>query len=169
MIEKAMYVKGWTGGANKIFMVYTGYGEGSCNGYNANRTRAANWDGYTDYCAYHNFFAYQGQWVLYANMPYADSGHTINCYSMMPAAPHGNVAVDAELSITSHEHFETITDPFLNAWLDSADYENGDKCYRFFNPYSSYGNQVLNGRRYILQDEFSNLAFYAGANPCVQR
>jgi hypothetical protein len=34
------------------------------------------------------------------------------------------------------------------------------------------GNQVLNvinGRRYILQDEFSNMAFDAGLNPCVQR
>ena len=90
----------------------------------------------------------------------------------MPAVPHGNVAIDAELSVTSHEHFETITDPFLNAWYDSAGEENGDKCAWYFNPYDFSGNQVLNvmnGRRYILQDEFSNMAFDAGLNPCVQR
>jgi hypothetical protein len=64
----------------------------------------------------------------------------------------------------SHEHFEAITDPFLNAWRDINRDENGDKCaWNFY-----WGNQIMNGRYYLLQAEFSNNHLNAQLYPCVQ-
>jgi hypothetical protein len=93
-----------------------------------------------------------------------------NRYSAMPATtPHGDRAVDAELSVMSHEHFEAVTDPFLNGWYDINGDENGDKCAWKFSTASSWGNQMgTSGRYYLLQDEFSNNHLRAGLNPCVQ-
>src|SRR5207302_5347399 len=42
----------------------------------------------------------------------------------------GDESADTTLSSTEHEHLEAITDPLLNAWLDSTGGENGDKCNR---------------------------------------
>ena len=48
-----------------------------------------------------------------------------------------------------------------HAWYDRAGYENGDKCAWYFGnqlgvtAYGSY-NQVINGNKYELQEEYSN-------------
>lgn len=56
----------------------------------------------------------------------------------------------------SHEHNEAITDPLVNihtGWADSATgLENGDKCGQ------ENGLQVINGRNYWYQPEWSNFA-----------
>jgi len=42
----------------------------------------------------------------------------------------GNPSADTTLSSVEHEHLEAVTDPRLNAWMDSKGAENGDKCNR---------------------------------------
>ena len=39
-----------------------------------------------------------------------------------------NSAVDSVANVASHEIYETVTDPLLNAWYDSTGAEIGDKC-----------------------------------------
>src|SRR5579883_3052887 len=103
-VQNVMAIKGWTGGLNKMFFVYTPSGEGSCQGpYCA----------YTTYCAYHGYFSSGGNTVIYANMPYADPSA---CQLPGAGVPNGDSAADAEASVTSHELTEAITDPELNAW-----------------------------------------------------
>lgn len=59
--------------------------------------------------------------------------------------------MDAVANVASHEIYETITDPFLNAWFDANGAEIGDKCAW----YSGYTK--LSGT-YSLQTEWSNSA-----------
>jgi chitodextrinase len=78
------------------------------------------------------------------------------------AEPNDNVA-DAALSVVSHEHIETITDPLGTAWGDSDGQEIADKCRRSFGePLGATAtgvyNQLINGRPYWLQGEWSNAA-----------
>ena len=113
-VQKVMAIKGWTGGLNHIFFVYTGTGEGSCASFGC---------AYTDYCAYHGYFMSGSTPVLYGNMPYAAAG-----YCQAGSAPNGDPAGDAAASITSHELTEAITDPELNAWYSASGEEIGDIC-----------------------------------------
>eukprot|EP00243_Klebsormidium_subtile_P001162 TRINITY_DN11_c0_g1_i5.p2 TRINITY_DN11_c0_g1~~TRINITY_DN11_c0_g1_i5.p2 ORF type:complete len:111 (+),score=24.75 TRINITY_DN11_c0_g1_i5:1616-1948(+) len=48
------------------------------------------------------------------------------CIGQTPS-PNGDAFVDEMASVFSHELAETASDPFLNAWTDSAG-ENADKC-----------------------------------------
>jgi hypothetical protein len=113
-VQKVMALKGWTGGLNHIFFVYTSSGEGSCSGSSC---------AYTQYCAYHSYFLNGSTPVVYGNEPYAASG-----YCQAGTSPNGDAAGDAAASITSHELTEAITDPELNAWWSSNGSEIGDLC-----------------------------------------
>ena len=57
--------------------------------------------------------------------------------------PNGNAAADAMISVIAHELAEAATDPLLNAWFDSAGYENADKCAWDFGLYSGNANVVI--------------------------
>lgn len=124
-VSKVMASKGWTGGLNHIFFVYTGTGEGSCSGSSC---------AYTEYCAYHGYFNSGSTPVLYGNMPYAAAG-----YCQAGSAPNGAADGDAAASITSHELTEAMTDPELNAWYSAAGSEIGDLCAW------SYGTNTWDG------------------------
>jgi hypothetical protein len=115
-VSKVMALKGWTGGMNHIFFVYTSSGEGSCG---SGLTGCA----YTDYCAYHGYFASGATTVLYGNEPYAAAP-----YCQAGTSPNGDAAGDAAASVTSHELTEAITDPLLNAWYSASGEEIGDLC-----------------------------------------
>jgi hypothetical protein len=76
--------------------------------------------------------------------------------------PNGNDA-DSTINVTSHEHNETITDPFGSAWYDIQGNENGDKYAWNFGskrqisgPSGAKYNQTINGAHYYLQQEWSN-------------
>ena len=61
----------------------------------------------------------------------------------------------------SHEHNESITDPFGSAWYNSSGYEDGDLCAWNFGAMlggsgSSQYNQMINNDGYALQQEWSN-------------
>jgi hypothetical protein len=110
------------------------------------------------YCAYHSFFGA----TIYATMPYASLGA---CFGSASPFPNG-VDQDIVLSPTSHEQFEAYSDPNLNAWFDAAGNENGDKCAYTYGQVEPDGtNVVLSGRRYQLQEEWSNALTYG----CIKR
>ena len=87
-------------------------------------------------------------------------------------APNGNPDADVEVSPTSHEIMEAITDPFGTGWWDQLGYENGDECaYVYGTPQGSAGqfyNQVINGHHYLTQEEFSNQDFFDTGLGCLQ-
>ena len=121
-VQKVMTIKGWTGGLNHIFFVYTSSGEGSCSGSSC---------AYTDYCGYHGYFNSGTTPVLYSNMPYADTNH---CQVPGTPSPNSDPAADAAATVTSHELTEAITDPELNAWYSSGGDEIGDLCAWNYGP-----------------------------------
>jgi hypothetical protein len=148
-IQRVMALKGWTGGPNKLFLLYTSSGEGSC--FDSAGTSCA----YTQYCAYHSFIGTSPP-VIYANMPF---GNLSVCQVSGTPSPNGNAAADAVTDVASHEITEAISDPLLNAWFDSSGNEIGDICN--FN-YGANGwdagaaNQMWNGNFYEVQQEFDN-------------
>jgi hypothetical protein len=142
-----------TGGRDIYFLV-TPNGLGSCFGPGPDNC-ALGGAVATGYCGYHNNTP-DGR-ILFAVIPYtAISGH---CESDNPR-PHGNAA-DPTISDLSHEHNETITDPYGDGWIDASGNENGDLCISSFGP--SLGstaagpfNEVIHGGHYYLQEEYSN-------------
>lgn len=152
-IAKVMAAQKWTPGLNKMFIVFTSTGEGSC--FNSTSASCA----YTQYCAYHGWFGSTTSPTLYANMPYADPNY---CYDPGAGqhAPSGDAASDANVNVTSHEITEATTDPELNAWWDSGNGEEiGDLCAWIFGTADWDGglaNQSWNGHYYDLQLEYDN-------------
>ena len=99
------------------------------------------------YCAYH------------ASTNFSDVGHTLYSFEgyqniagcqVSGTSPNG-LLIDSTASTLSHEWFETITDPDLNAWWNSNTGEEiGDLCA------GSDGVVSVNGHNYNLQREYSN-------------
>ena len=154
-IAKVMTTKGWTGGLNKMFFVYTSVGEGSC--FDGTGTSAC---AYTDYCAYHSYYLNGTTPVIYANMPYGDPNY---CYASLngQTSPNADIPADAAANVSSHELTEAITDPELNAWFDSTGAEIGDICAWNFGvtPFTwdaAKANEMWNGHFYTLQTEYDN-------------
>ena len=106
------------------------------------------------YCGYHSSTPDD---LLYAVLPYnAVGGH---CQSEN-ARPNGNAA-DPTISTLSHEHNETVTDPFGTAWIDGNFEEEADLCLTDFGyPLGGSGegtyDERINHHRYYLQAEWSN-------------
>ena len=115
------------------------------------------------YCAYHNSFASGGGEIVYANDPYV-TGNSGCDDGEHPNESPSDGALQGGLS---HEHNESTTDPELNAWYGPEGNENGDKCRTFVDssefgtplgtaPDGSRYNQLINGREYWYQQEWSN-------------
>jgi hypothetical protein len=136
------------------------------------------------YCAYHNMDTNS---AVYANMDYPIyhsplSTVRFTCGSDARVAgfgqiesPNGNPDADVEISPTSHEINESITDPDTETgWYDSSGFENGDDCAYIYGRTrgapGGYFNQVINGRNYLTQEEFSNNLFNSsgGTAGCLQ-
>ena len=62
------------------------------------------------------------------------------------------LGVDSVVNVTSHELYETVTDPQLNAWYDSTGQEIGDKCAW------TTSTKVVAGKTFTIQQEWSNIA-----------
>ena len=130
------------------------------------------------YCAYHSQ-APNG--TVYANMPYPiylsatkfTCGTDVN-FPGVVETPNGNADADTEISPTSHEINEAITDPdTVTGWYDSIGFENGDECAYIFGKTSGapgkFYNQVINHHRYLTQEEFSNKSFFKSGGGCLQK
>lgn len=112
----------WTRGINKIFVLFTAKGIGSC--FDSGGSSCA----YTAYCAYHSFFGTTSSPTIYSNEPYGEPSH---CNTVAAASlPNGGGGyADTAATAARHEVSEASTDPFLNAWYDSSTgEENSDKC-----------------------------------------
>ena len=148
-VTKVMGLKGWTGGLNKMFLVFTSSGEGSC--FDSSSSACA----YTYYCAYHSYIPGSTP-VVYGNEPFGDPNY---CQVGGTPSPNNDPQADTAATAASHELSEAITDPELNAWYTSQGNENGDLCaynYGTNSWDSGKANQMWNGRFYELQMEFNN-------------
>jgi len=167
-IQKVMLSKGWTGGLNNQFLLFTSKGEGSC--FDSTSTSCA----YTAYCAYHGSIGTSPP-IIYSNMPFDELSV---CQKPGQPSPNGDPVADAETSTASHEISESITDPLVNvnsAWFTALRNENGDLCaYNYgTNTWTSMvandANEMWNGRFYELQQEWDNHApGGTGGGACAQ-
>ena len=99
------------------------------------------------YCAYHNL---SSSGLSYAAMAYPNDLTACG----VTTSPNGNVQGDSLANITSHEQFESITDPNTSSgWIDSSGYEIGDKCAWDF---SAGTTSLNNSGTFELQTEYSN-------------
>ena len=128
------------------------------------------------FCAYHSDATSS---AIYADMPFpvyqSGTGFTCGSDATLGAieSPNNNPDADTEVSPTSHEINEAITDPdTVTGWYDSSGFENGDECaYVFGGTQGTAGhlyNQVINGAHFLTQEEFSNKDFALTAGGCVQ-
>ena len=175
-VVKWINARGWIYGLHEQFLVYTAAGV---------QTWAPDLGWSTDpkdgYCAYHSYFqgtsAGLGNYpIVYANMP--DQQGQYACYAQVVVGkgkkaravalnPNGDPVADSEISITSHEQFESVTDPLLNAWADAQGSEVADKCAYQYGPLAADGGNVtLNGHRYVLQGEWSNAPIDRNGGGC---
>ena len=134
-----------------------------------------------NWCGEHSAVPWNGDQLIYAEDAYppADGG----CGGAQ--APNGNPFADAAIGTLSHEVIEAITDPDgvnlgKRAWNDSSGHEIGDECNQIYglplgstdpaNPQGSEYNQVINGGKYYIQEEYSNASFASKgfAKGCVQ-
>ncbi len=128
------------------------------------------------YCAYHSE---DSSAAVYANMPFpiyeSSTGYTCgseNNFGVVES-PNSNPDADVEISPSSHEISEAITDPDTSTgWYDSSGYEIGDECaYIYGGTSGSAGklyNQTINGGHFLTQEEFSNKDFAITSAGCVQ-
>jgi hypothetical protein len=151
-IDKVVATQHLPTSATDVYFLVTPNGLGSCTGTGPDNCALGG--GGTGYCGYHS---QTGAGILYAVIPYnAVPGH---CQSDNPR-PNGSTA-DPTISTISHEHNETITDPFDDAWTDGSGNENGDLCFTEFGPTLGGSgpvawNEVIGGGHYYLQEEWSN-------------
>jgi hypothetical protein len=168
-IQAAMAAKGWLGGQTHMFFLMTPNGVGSCGDVSAQECST------NAYCAYHSAFGTSfTDAVIWANEPYMGPLPPGACTNAGDQGfPNNDRDAETTINTISHEHNEAITDPFGNGWIANDGNENGDLCaYGFGNPLggtpgTTAYNQVINGDRYELQQEWSNEAGAGGAG-CMQ-
>jgi hypothetical protein len=170
----------WSIAQTHEFFVYTGFGVEECDGDKpgVNCTYSPNGTGY---CAYHSFFndaSSEGSPYIYAYVaapseeapPYGCTAQDFGFYGAMPG---GDANADMAINFTSHEMFESITDPLYNpygpptsGWFDDAvdahhpgEGEIGDLCFTDFGQIGGDGGNVTlqHGGRFLVQTEWSNL------------
>lgn len=130
------------------------------------------------YCAYHSDDTNS---AVYANMAYpiyaSPVGYTCGSDAVFSTVqtPNSNADADTEISPTSHEISESITDPDTETgWYDSTGNEVGDDCAYIYGATrgtsGAYYNQVINGGHFLTQEEFSNSLFASsdGQAGCAQ-
>ena len=111
------------------------------------------------FCAYHGAVVFNDiGHILFSVEPYQN---VPGCQVATPT-PNGDL-VDSTASVLSHEFFETITDPDLDAWWSEASLiergaEIGDICEPIVNGSAQFLDPVflVNGKNYKIQLEYSN-------------
>jgi hypothetical protein len=146
--QRAITANGWATGINTQVFVFLAKGENEC--------QSSGTCSFSTFCAYHGTFNSNGVTEPYAAMPYAGTNLSA-CGTQGEPSPNNDQDSDAEISITSHELMETVTDPNLDAWFDLTGSEIGDKCaYDYGSPAADGHNITMGGHLYIVQQEFSN-------------
>jgi hypothetical protein len=160
-IKSVMTAQGWTGGMNKIFILLTSSGEGSC--FDSTSASCA----YVNFCAYHSLISGSPN-IIYAVQPYGDPTHCKVAGQTTPNDANGDLAANT----MTHEIAEAATDPLLNAWFDTSGNEIGDLCNFVFGTNSwgsgaGAGNYMWNGFIFEVQQEWNN-HFNGGTGGCTQ-
>ncbi len=112
------------------------------------------------FCAYHSEDSAS---AIYANMPFpiyeSSTGFTCGTEANFGVveSPNNNPDGDVEISPTSHEVSEAITDPdTMTGWFDSSGFEIGDECaFTFGATQGNAGqlfNQTINGGHFLTQE-----------------
>jgi hypothetical protein len=110
------------------------------------------------YCGWHtngNLLGYDIKYSFLGNPEQCPR----SCAPYSNPGPNGNVGADGLASIMAHELEESITDPDLDAWQDSAG-ENADKCaWKFGAAYQTssgaWANMQLGGHDYLVQENLN--------------
>lgn len=103
----------------------------------------------TQWCAYHGKVSSRPN-ITYTNLPYmTDAGSSCGENSVNGSSGK----LDGVSIVEGHELAETITDPLLNAWYDSAGFEIGDKC-----AWINLGDITTSGGTFAMQPLWSNSA-----------
>ncbi|HEV3213261.1 MAG TPA: hypothetical protein VGZ03_07700 [Acidimicrobiales bacterium] len=167
---------GWRVSNQTEFFMFTAPNIGTCFPASVSETQngvtttvTAPLCSFSYFCAYHSAYfdstVDTNSQIIYANMPFAQqtNGNPVTCDE--GSYPNAN-ASDPEISIISHEHNESITDPFGTGWWDSnssdsaAGQEIGDMCaWDFGNLYGQAGaqySQTIDGKHYLMQTEWDN-------------
>jgi len=119
----------------------------------------------TTYCGWHSFSTFaDGTRMIFGLIthPYGCPKQEGCLYSTYKT-PNGNAAADGMVSVIAHELAEAATDPFQDAWYDSAGAENGDKCVWNMGSTAANYNIVLGSSKYLIQQMWLN----AGEGGCV--
>ena len=179
-VNRVTAARGLTHDLSHIYVMYLPKHVESCFFAGSTTTAAnactINYQPSAAYCAYHSEDPSN---AVYANMPYpiylSPVGFTCGTEKNFGTiqSPNGNPDADVEISPTSHEMSEAITDPdTMTGWYDSSGFENGDECaYVFGQTQGTPGrfyNQVINGFHFLTQEEFSNRDFAITGGGCVQ-
>ena len=150
IVSSALTSKALPLDTNGVYMVLTAPGVKETSGF------------LTQYCGWHTYGTYNGSNIKYAFIGDAAGPRLGNCAEQSSSSPNGDPAVDAMVSVMSHELEESASDPNLNAWYDSSGEENADKCawtfgaiYKASN--GSMANMNLGGRDFLIQQNWLNL------------
>ena len=118
---------GWNFGLSDMYFVFMPNGVVDCNdaltSCNTNK-----------YCAYHTYGFKLPTDTPANDFVWADIPDNRSPGTTLGGCGDSNVtgdeSADTTLSSVEHEHLEAVSDPRLNAWMDSTGAENGDKCNR---------------------------------------
>jgi hypothetical protein len=159
-ITRAIQTKGWIADTEHEFIVITGYGVQECSSIDVGA--ACSFAPSSDsYCGYHRSFDLTAGTAIYAYVDDIPECTDLSVISSYPS-PNGDPIADSVINTVSHEQFESVSDPFGDAWYDDQGNhdEMADLCETDFGNIGPDGANVTlaNGHRYIVQTEWSNLA-----------
>jgi hypothetical protein len=154
--------------ANGVYMVLTSSNINETSGF------------CTQYCGFHTHATLGGVDIKYAFVGNPDRcPSACEIQSTGPNSPASGVGgADGLINVLSHEQFEAITDPDLNAWFDSSGNEDSDKCNFNFGATSTCNanglcsagagaakyNQTFGNNNWMIQQQWEN----ANGGKCVQ-
>jgi hypothetical protein len=111
------------------------------------------------YCGWHTHSSIGG-----TDIKYAFVGNSDRCPAsceMQSISPNRDSGADGMASVMAHEAAETVTNPDLNAWYDSAGNESADKCAWKFGPVTGVigegaYNQTFGTYNWLIQMDWEN-------------
>lgn len=77
------------------------------------------------FCGYHSYFTKDSNNYVFSYM--VNHQNCTGCLVNKNSSPNNDVGIDGMIDTLAHEIVEAISDPLLNAWYDSAGWENADK------------------------------------------
>jgi uncharacterized repeat protein (TIGR01451 family) len=152
---------------NHLYVVFTAEGIAACS--NAACSQKP--------CGFHSHFSDGSADAIYAwvgTWPAGCSSEHEADQSPPRTPPNGSWARDSSINILSHEMFEAISDPHLDAWKDDASgHEIGDLCedaadvLAIPNQAVTGADVYLNGHPYHVQQEWSQQVHACAMDACL--